>query len=153
MGSHLSIETQNHPVDSEQIIIAKHLLINRIKDLIKGIARTRGGLFGMIFIIGMILTAVFAPFISPFDPYEQDIINRFSGPSLDHFMGTDYLGRDILSRIIYGCRIATMVSFGSVTLSAFVGVIMGVLFRVCHTVRFCRCNYGRAGRIQGRQQI
>ncbi len=127
MGSHLSIETQNHPVDSEQIIIAKHLLINRIKDLIKGIARTRGGLFGMIFIIGMILTAVFAPFISPFDPYEQDIINRFSGPSLDHFMGTDYLGRDILSRIIYGCRIATMVSFGSVTLSAFVGVIMGVL--------------------------
>ncbi len=51
MGSHLSIETQNHPVDSEQIIIAKHLLINRIKDLIKGIARTRGGLFGMLFII------------------------------------------------------------------------------------------------------
>ena len=127
MGSHLSVETQNHSVDSEQIIIAKHRLINRIKGLIKGIARTRGGLFGMIFIIGMILTAVFAPFISPFDPYEQDIINRFSGPSLDHFMGTDYLGRDILSRIIYGCRIATMVSFGSVTLSAFVGVIMGVL--------------------------
>ena len=127
MGSHLSVETQNHSVDSEQIIIAKHRLLNRIKGLIKGIARTRGGLFGMIFIIGMILTAVFAPFISPFDPYEQDIINRFSGPSLDHFMGTDYLGRDILSRIIYGCRIATMVSFGSVTLSAFVGVIMGVL--------------------------
>ncbi len=127
MGSHLSIETQNHPVDSEQIIIAKHRLINRIKGLIKGIARTRGGLFGMIFIIGMILTAVFAPFISPFDPYEQDIINRFSGPTIDHFMGTDYLGRDILSRIIYGCRIATMVSFGSVTLSVFVGVIMGVL--------------------------
>ncbi len=132
MGTHLSVETHNNPdthntADSEQIIVAKNLLINRIKDLIKGIVSTKGGLFGIVFIAGMILTAIFAPFISPFDPNEQDIINRFSGPTLNHFMGTDYLGRDILSRIIYGCRIATLVSFGSVTLSAFVGVIMGVL--------------------------
>ncbi len=127
MGTHLSVKTHNNIVDSEQIIVVKHLFIKRILDLAKGIGSTKGGLFGIIFITSMILTAVFAAFISPFDPNEQDIINRFSGPTLDHFMGTDYLGRDILSRIIYGCRIAVLVSFGSVSLSAFVGVIMGVM--------------------------
>ncbi len=119
MGTHLSVKTHNNIVDSEQIIVVKHLFIKRILDLAKGIGSTKGGLFGIIFITSMILTAVFAAFISPFDPNEQDIVNRFSSPTIDHFMGTDYLGRDILSRIIYGCRIATLVSFGSVTLSVF----------------------------------
>jgi peptide/nickel transport system permease protein/oligopeptide transport system permease protein len=71
--------------------------------------------------------ALLAPLISPYDPIEQDIVNRFSGPTAEHWMGTDYLGRDILARIIYGCRIAMTVSFGSVLVSAVIGVILGVL--------------------------
>jgi peptide/nickel transport system permease protein/oligopeptide transport system permease protein len=54
-------------------------------------------------------------------------MHRFAGPSLDHFLGTDYLGRDIFSRIIYGCRIAVLVAFGTVTISSIVGVFLGVV--------------------------
>lgn len=127
MGTYLSAETHNKIPSSNEGPASKRLFLRQVKEFIKDITRTKSGLLGTIFIVGMVCTAVFAPFLAPFDPYEQDIVNRFSGPTLKHFMGTDYLGRDILSRIIYGCRIATLVSFGSVTLSAFIGVIMGVL--------------------------
>jgi peptide/nickel transport system permease protein/oligopeptide transport system permease protein len=74
----------------------------------------------------MIICALAAPLIAPFDPDKQDIVHRFSGPSANHLLGTDYLGRDLLSRIIYGCRIAVLVAFGSVSLSALFGVFLGV---------------------------
>ncbi len=129
MGSnHLSVITQEDQGDSSgRVIIAKPRIAARIKAIVKGIASTKGGLFGMIFVCTMVIAALFAPWLSPFDPYAQDIVNRFAGPSMDHLMGTDYLGRDILSRIIFGCRIAVLVSFGSVFLSAFLGVILGVM--------------------------
>ncbi|MCP4021882.1 MAG: ABC transporter permease [Desulfobacteraceae bacterium] len=126
MGTNL-LSIQNNKQSPQEIIVAKRSLLSRILEVVKGIIRTKGGIFGLGFILLMIFTSIFAPIISPFDPIEQDIVNRFAGPSLNHLMGTDYLGRDILSRIIYGCRIATMVSFGSVTLSAILGVIMGVM--------------------------
>jgi ABC-type dipeptide/oligopeptide/nickel transport system permease subunit len=99
----------------------------KVKDLWRGIIRTRGGLIGTVMLAAMVLMALLAPLISPYDPIEQDIVNRFSGPTAEHWMGTDYLGRDILARIIYGCRIAMTVSFGSVLVSAVIGVILGVL--------------------------
>ena len=99
----------------------------KVKDLWQGIIRTRGGLIGTVMLAVMVLMALLAPLISPYDPIEQDIVNRFSGPTAEHWMGTDYLGRDILARIIYGCRIAMLVSFGSVLVSAVIGVILGVL--------------------------
>jgi ABC-type dipeptide/oligopeptide/nickel transport system permease subunit len=99
----------------------------KVKDLWQGIIRTRGGLIGTVMLAAMVLMALLAPLISPYDPIEQDIVNRFSGPTAEHWMGTDYLGRDILARIIYGCRIAMTVSFGSVLVSAVIGVILGVL--------------------------
>ncbi len=127
MTTHLSADTQKNLQDPENTIVPKRLSINRLKEMIKQIASEKGSLFGLLFITLMLLTTIFAPLISPFDPNEQDIVNRFSDPSMEHFMGTDYLGRDILSRIIYGCRIAILVSFGSVTISAFFGVILGVM--------------------------
>jgi len=74
----------------------------------------------------MLVTAILGPFVFPIDPNEQDIVNRFAGPSASHLLGTDYLGRDLLARLIYGCRIAMLVAFGSISLSAIVGVILGV---------------------------
>ena len=127
METYLSADTSSCRPRDCGIPVTKPSLLKRARILIKDIAGTRSGFIGLIFMAVMIAVALFAPIISPFDPNEQDIINRFAGPGLKHFMGTDYLGRDILSRIIHGCRIATMVSFGSVTLSAIMGVIMGVL--------------------------
>lgn len=92
----------------------------------QAIVKVRGGLIGAVFISVMLLCAFTAQWISPYDPNTQNILQRFAGPDLSHFLGTDYLGRDILSRIIYGCRIAVIVAFGSVTLSSIVGVLLGV---------------------------
>ena len=104
--------------------------ISRIKEItgiLRIILHDYRGQIGSAFIIVMVVCAIFSPWVAPFDPYEQDILNRFASPSLTHLLGTDYLGRDILSRIIYGSRVATMVSFGSVCFSAIIGVILGVV--------------------------
>lgn len=98
----------------------------KLKSSFAGLFKIRGARWGAAFIALMVVCALFAPLISPMDPNEQDIINRFKAPSASHWLGTDYLGRDILSRIIFGCRIAVLVSFGAVSLSAIVGVLLGV---------------------------
>lgn len=89
--------------------------------------KVKGGLLGTVFIFIMLLCALCAQWISPYDPNAQNILQRFAGPGSAHLLGTDYLGRDILSRIIYGCRIAVLVAFGSVTLSSILGVFLGVI--------------------------
>ncbi|MCP4719225.1 MAG: ABC transporter permease [Desulfobacteraceae bacterium] len=93
----------------------------------QSVAKVKGGLIGAVFISIMLLCALCAQWISPYDPNAQNIIQRFAGPGASHLLGTDYLGRDILSRLIYGCRIAVLVAFGSVTLSSVVGVFLGVM--------------------------
>ena len=103
--------------------------ISRVKKLtviLRSILNNYRGKIGSTFIIIMVVCAFFSPWIAPFDPYEQDILNRFAAPSLTHPLGTDYLGRDILSRLIYGSRVAAVVSFGAVCFSAIVGAILGV---------------------------
>ncbi len=93
----------------------------------KAIVKVKGGLLGAVFISIMLLCAFCAQWITPYDPNAQDIVHRFAGPGWAHLLGTDYLGRDILSRIIYGCRIAVLVAFGAVGLSSIIGVFLGVM--------------------------
>lgn len=80
-----------------------------------------------LFLILLVLTAVFAPFIAPKDPNATDYRNRFAPMSRDALLGTDEFGRDILSRIIYGARVSLTVAVGSIAIAAFFGVGMGVL--------------------------
>jgi ABC-type dipeptide/oligopeptide/nickel transport system permease subunit len=80
---------------------------------------------GSFIILLMLLMAAFAPWIAPHNPYETDVINRLQTPSLIHPFGTDSLGRDILSRIIYACRPAVYVSFGGLSISIILGLILG----------------------------
>jgi len=92
----------------------------------RAIFKVRGALWGSIWVAVMISFAIFAPWLSPADPNVQDLDHLFASPSFQHPMGTDYLGRDLLSRMIYGCRIAMMVAFGAATLATIFGVILGV---------------------------
>ena len=71
--------------------------------------RNKGAMFGLGIFILMVLTAVCAPWLSPFDPLEQNYLEAMQTPSAKHWLGTDSFGRDILSRIIYGARIALIV--------------------------------------------
>ena len=74
-----------------------------------------------------ILMAIFAPLIAPYDPLQQDLIDKFAPPSREHLLGQDELGRDILSRIIYGARISLTAGLASVAIATGVGTIIGVV--------------------------
>lgn len=85
------------------------------------------GIASLILVALIILIAVFAPFLAPRNPNEIDIINSLEGPSRSNLMGTDNLGRDIMSRVIYGTRIALFVAFSSMSIAVIIALILGVI--------------------------
>ena len=84
-------------------------------------------LVGFIIVVIIILTAIFAPIIAPYDPYDDDLLNRLQNPSTEHWLGTDQLGRDILSRIIYGAQISLIIGFSAVFASTIAGTLLGLV--------------------------
>jgi len=96
-------------------------------ELLQDVARNRLALTGLIVLIPMFLCAIFAPFVSPHNPFEPDLKNVLAGPSLSHPFGTDMLGRDVLSRVIYGSRISLLVGFVSVGIATLIGLMLGAL--------------------------
>jgi peptide/nickel transport system permease protein len=102
----------------------------RVSGLLAGVrvvARNRLALIGMIIVATWLFTALFAPFMATHDPYEISIATRLQGPSAEHWLGTDYLGRDTYSRIVYGARTAFQVAIGAVFLGAFFGIPIGAV--------------------------
>ena len=89
--------------------------------------RSRLALPGLVIFILFIILGVFAPWIAPFDPYANDLSNVMAPPSAEHWFGTDELGRDMLSRIIYGARISLIEGVASVGLAMVIGIPIGVL--------------------------
>jgi peptide/nickel transport system permease protein len=85
------------------------------------------GLLGFVIVFGFVLTVVFAPLIAPYDYAAQDIPSMLQGPSRAHILGTDHLGRDLLSRIVYGARIALGVALPSVGVGLAGGLIVGLI--------------------------
>jgi len=92
-----------------------------------GVWSSPEGRLGLCIVMFFIGVAIFANFVAPYDPYEQSIRDRFAAPSWAHPFGTDYLGRDILSRMVYGSRTSMYVAFGTNILSVAVGVFLGML--------------------------
>ncbi len=89
--------------------------------------RNRMGVFGLCVLAAMIIAAVFAPWVSPYDPLKINMLHRFLPPSLHHPLGTDDLGRDVLSRIIFGARVSLEVGIISTGIATGVGVFFGVI--------------------------
>ena len=75
----------------------------------------------------IVLTAIFAPLIATHDPIAQDLSARFLSPSAEHWFGTDGLGRDVFSRVVYGARISLEVGITVVLVSAAIGIIIGAI--------------------------
>ena len=84
-------------------------------------------MFGMVVIGLLTFVAIFAPWIAPYDPNEPSLTNTLASPSSAHLLGTDQLGRDTLSRIIYGSRPAIVVSMVAVNIAALIGMALGLL--------------------------
>lgn len=94
--------------------------------------RRSGLVIGAAIVLAVVLLAVAAPLVAPHSPYDQNLDVRtippsFLGGQADHLLGTDHMGRDYLSRLIYGARVALVISVGAVALSSVIGITLGLL--------------------------
>ena len=96
-------------------------------DLYRRFKKHRVGLVGIVALTVLVLVGIFAPLISPMDPYHMDFGSALATPSIAHPLGTDHLGRDLLSRVIYGTRISLVVGLGSVIIAAMLGGLAGLV--------------------------
>ncbi len=100
---------------------------SRREDFRRVFFSNRLALFGTAVMGIFILMAIFAPLIAPYGPLQQDLASEFAPPSRAHLMGQDELGRDILSRVIYGARISLTAGLAAVGIATIVGTLIGML--------------------------
>ena len=88
--------------------------------------RNKLGMFCLVVVLLLALVAIFAPLLAPYDPDAQELTNMLQPPSAAHLFGTDEYGRDILSRVIYGCRVSLSVGVVSQAIALVIGFLAGV---------------------------
>lgn len=98
---------------------------SQMKEIVGRLFRNKAAIVGLMILLVLVVCAVFADLLAPYDYAAQDLKNRFVAPCFAHPFGTDNLGRDILSRIIYGSRISLTVGLASVSLAAMIGIFLG----------------------------
>ena len=102
-------------------------LISQRERALRTFASNRTAVVGVAMILAIVLVALAAPLIAPHDPLDQSVSNRLASPSAEYLLGTDDKGRDILSRVIYGARIALMVGVFAVLIGGALGTAIGVV--------------------------
>ena len=117
MSTYTSIEILQNPADQA---------VDLAQNVWKRFRRHRGAIVGMILVAGLALLCILAP-ISPYDPEKSNLAEKFQPPSASHWLGTDALGRDLFTRIIYGGRISLAVGGIAVAISLLIGVPIGAL--------------------------
>jgi len=103
------------------------LRASSITNVISKLIHDPMGAVGLLIVISFLLVAIFAGVLAPYDPNKIDILNKLQGPSLQHLVGTDQLGRDTLSRLIHGTQIALLVAVVSIGLAVLMGSILGAI--------------------------
>ncbi len=88
--------------------------------------KRKSSIIGSVILLFFFFGAIFGPLLCTQDPLGQDVANMHQWPSLEHWFGTDYLGRDIFTRIVYGARISLTLSFTGVVSGSIVGILLGV---------------------------
>ena len=100
---------------------------SRREDFLRAFFSNRLAVFGTAVMAVFVLMAVFAPLLAPYDPLDQNLPQKFDGPSLAHPFGQDELGRDILSRVIYGARISLTAGLAAVAIATAAGTLIGLV--------------------------
>jgi len=104
------------------------LLDTAMRQLLRSLASQHWWfLLGMAIFLVVVLTLVMTPWVAPYDPAAQNLRLRLSPPSAEHWLGTDHLGRDLLSRLLYGGRFSVSIALLTLTLSASIGTLLGAL--------------------------
>jgi peptide/nickel transport system permease protein len=118
---------QAYPLKRPSIWHSIKVFIRRYDFEIYLLRRNPVTLLGLGIIVLVILIAIFAPILAPYDPLALSSPDRLMGPSAAHWMGTDDYGRDILSRVIYATRLDMIIATSAVSMAMFIGVILGAV--------------------------
>ena len=89
--------------------------------------RSGGLIIGLVLVVALVAVAALAPWVAPYDPDAQDVVNRLGDPSAAHWFGTDEFGRDVLSRVIWGARISLFVGFVATMAGVVIGTVIGIV--------------------------
>jgi peptide/nickel transport system permease protein len=98
-----------------------------MKDVWRKLKMNRWAMISLVVVVLLVIAAIFAPYITPYDYAKQDYANVLKSPSMEHPFGTDNFGRDVLSRIIYGSRYTVFIGLGCITISSILGVSLGLI--------------------------
>ena len=98
-----------------------------MKALIKRISSDPLGLLGLCLVTLMVVSALGASIFAPYDPIQLNIMDRLQGPSANHLLGTDQLGRDLFSRVLFGGQVALKVAFLTIGSALIIGVVLGMI--------------------------
>ncbi len=96
------------------------------REVWRRLKKNRAAMAGGIIVLFFVVTAILAPWLSPYNPNEGDLSQRLKAPTREHIFGTDPLGRDILSRVIYGARISLQIQIVSVIIALIIGTFLGM---------------------------
>ncbi len=100
---------------------------SQLRRIIRTFLKNKLSVIGLIIVSVLVPVAIFASLISPYDPTDQNVFNKLSRPDRSNLLGTDTLGRDVLSRVIWGARVSLLVGVLSVFLGMIVGTMMGII--------------------------
>lgn len=100
---------------------------SQFKEIMHRLSKNKLAMVGLIIVVIEIILAIFAQWIIPYDCNAIDILNAKSGPSAEHLLGTDELGRDILSRIIYGARYSLSLGIFGTLITTVIGTVIGAI--------------------------
>lgn len=116
---------EGHNIKSEEEKIERR--VSYYYTVLRRFVKHKPAMFGLIIISITIFSAIFAETLAPYDPYGLNPSNRFQPPSSDHILGTDGLGYDVLSRIIFGARYSMIIALTVVMISTSIGVSLGLI--------------------------
>ncbi len=98
-----------------------------LSEILRKVASSVTGAAGLALCVVICAAAALAPWISPHDPDAINVMNRFAAPSLTHWLGTDHLGRDLLSRLMHGATVAMAVAIAAISIAVLAGSALGIL--------------------------
>ncbi|MEH7389474.1 ABC transporter permease [Bacillus sp. JJ1503] len=127
----MSLPTHMEKINASNLSKTKE--VGRFSKFLSQLLKSKTGTVGLLIVILVVIGAIFAPLLAPFDPAVTNVANRLKPPFwmdgavAGHLLGTDNLGRDILSRILYGSRVSLLVGFSAVLLAGLIGMVMGLI--------------------------
>ena len=125
---HLVVEAPAEPgLLSAPVALAAPVQRQLLRETWRRFRKNRGAVVGLTLVLGYVAVAFLAGAISPYDPAGGDLASRLQGPSGQHWLGTDELGRDVLSRLIHGARISLQIQVAAVGLTLVAGVSWGLV--------------------------